>query len=105
LLAIGLLDGTSTSSFLPCFACHCAILDRVDGKGAVTTLTLVSLYESTPRRDRAFHGVPECGAPVDMRDLGQVLEHGTPLHIAPGGRKKRAAIMAERLTKSGRSPR
>jgi hypothetical protein len=29
-----------------------------------------------------------------MRDLGQVLEHDTPLHIEQGWRKKRAAIAA-----------
>jgi hypothetical protein len=30
---------------------------------------------------------PNCGAPIDMRDLGQVLEHDTPLHIEQDQRR------------------
>jgi hypothetical protein len=42
---------------------------------------------------------PNCGAPIDMRGLGQVLEHDTPLHIEQGRLKKQAAIFAQ-LSKS-----
>jgi hypothetical protein len=48
-----------------------------------------------------FMACPNCGAPIDMRDLGQVLEHDTPLHIEQGRRKKRAAIKAAQSAKSG----
>ena len=47
-----------------------------------------------------FMACPNCGAPLDMRDLGQVLEHDTPLHIEQGRHKKRAAIKAAVLAKS-----
>jgi hypothetical protein len=49
-----------------------------------------------------FMPCPNCGAPLDMRDLGQVLEHDTPLHIEQGRGKKRAAIKAARSAGSGR---
>jgi hypothetical protein len=50
-----------------------------------------------------FMACPNCGAPIDMRDLGQVLAHDTPLHIEQGRRKKRAAIKAAQSAKSIRS--
>jgi hypothetical protein len=40
-----------------------------------------------------------------MRDLDQVLEHDTPLHIQQGRRKKQAAIKAAQSSQSGRSRR
>jgi hypothetical protein len=43
-----------------------------------------------------FMHYPNCGTPVDMRDLGQVPEHDTPLHIEQGRARKRAAIKAAR---------
>jgi uncharacterized C2H2 Zn-finger protein len=49
-----------------------------------------------------FMACPNCGAMLDMRDLGQVIEHDTPLHIEQGRRKKRAAIAAALTAKSGR---
>jgi hypothetical protein len=45
---------------------------------------------------------PNCGAPLDQRDLGQVLAHDTPLHIEQGQAKKQAAIEAARSAKSAR---
>ena len=49
-----------------------------------------------------FMACPNCGVPLDLRDLGQVLEHDTPLHIEQGRRRKRAAIAAARSAKSER---
>jgi hypothetical protein len=48
---------------------------------------------------------PNCGAILDLRDLGQVLEHDTPLHIEQSRRKKRAAIAAAVSAKSSRARR
>jgi uncharacterized C2H2 Zn-finger protein len=52
-----------------------------------------------------FMACPNCGAMLDMRDLGQVLEHDTPLHIEQGRRKKKAAIAAALSAKSTRARR
>jgi hypothetical protein len=52
-----------------------------------------------------FMACPNCGAMLDMRDLGQVLEHDTPLHIEQGQRKKKAAISAALSAKAGRARR
>ena len=43
-----------------------------------------------------FMDCPNCGVPIDLRDLGQGLEHDTPLHIKQGRLKKKAAIKAAR---------
>ena len=64
--------------------------------------------KSARQRKRAsaaehFMACPNCGAPIDMRDLGQVLEPDTPLHIEQGRLKKKAAIKAARSAKSVRS--
>ena len=48
-----------------------------------------------------FMACPNCGAILDMRDLGQALEHETRLHIEQGWRKKRAAIATALSAKSG----
>jgi hypothetical protein len=52
-----------------------------------------------------FMVCPNCGAMLDMRDLGQVLEHDTPLHIEQGRRKKRAGIAGALSAKSSRARR
>jgi ATP-dependent DNA ligase len=44
----------------------------------------------------------ERGVPFDLRDLGQVLEHDTPLHIEQGRKRKQAAVKAARSAKSAR---
>jgi DNA-binding CsgD family transcriptional regulator len=45
-----------------------------------------------PNEDEAerFMPCPNCGAPIDMRDLDQVLERDTPPHIEQGRLKKTA---------------
>jgi hypothetical protein len=52
-----------------------------------------------------FMPCPNCGAPIDMRDLGQVLEHDTPMHIEQGRRQKQAAIKAAQAARSRRAGR
>jgi DNA-binding CsgD family transcriptional regulator len=52
-----------------------------------------------------FKPCPNCGAPLDQRDLGQVLAHDTPLHIERGRARKQAAITAARSAKSVRATR
>jgi hypothetical protein len=47
-----------------------------------------------------FMACPNCRAMLDMPDLGQVLEHDTPLHIEQGRRKKKAAIAEALAAKS-----
>jgi hypothetical protein len=61
--------------------------------------------ESGENESTHFMPSPNCGAPIDMRDLGQVLEHDTPLHIEQGRRRKRAAIEAARSARSDRTRR
>jgi DNA-binding CsgD family transcriptional regulator len=60
-----------------------------------------------PDEDEAEHFMPcpNCGAPIDMRDLGQVLARDTPLHIEQGRLKKRAATKAAHSAKSARPRR
>jgi DNA-binding CsgD family transcriptional regulator len=50
-----------------------------------------------------FMPCPNCGVPLEVRDLGQVFEHDTPLHIEQGRRKNRATIKAARSAKSVRA--
>jgi hypothetical protein len=52
-----------------------------------------------------FMPCPNCGVALDLRDLGQVLDHDTPLHIAQARARKRAAIKAARSAKSVRARR
>jgi hypothetical protein len=44
-------------------------------------------------------------APLDMREIGQVLERDTPLHIEQGRHGKQAAINTAQLSKSSRARR
>ena len=64
-------------------------------------------YIGKPAASQAEHfmACPNCGAILDLRDLGQVLEHDTPLHIEQSRRKKRAAIAAAVSAKSSRARR
>jgi hypothetical protein len=61
-------------------------------------------YIGEPAKSEAEHFMPcpNCGVPLDLRDLGRVLEHDTPLHIEQGRLKKKAAIKAARWAKSAR---
>jgi hypothetical protein len=49
-----------------------------------------------------FMPCPNCGVSLDLRDLGQVLEHDTPLHIEQGRKRKQDAVKAARSAKSAR---
>jgi hypothetical protein len=43
---------------------------------------------------------PNCGAPIDMRYLGEVPSRDIPLHIEQGRRNKRAAIRTDQSVTS-----
>jgi hypothetical protein len=64
----------------------------------------IGTLRGKPAENEAEHFMPcpNCGAPLDQRDLGQVLAHDTPLHIEQGQAKKQAAIEAARSAKSAR---
>jgi hypothetical protein len=66
-----------------------------------------TLRGSKPADSEAEHFMPcpNCGVPLDLRDLGQVLEHDTPLHIEQGRARKQATIKAARSAKSARARR
>ena len=57
-----------------------------------------------PSESEAAHFMPcpNCGVPLDQRDLGQMLAHDTPLHIEQGRRKKEAALKAAKTAKAAR---